>query len=331
MERPVIPRSLPDKEGEPPHRLALTFSGQGTQKVGMADEALALSPDIFRPLFKETSEVIGEDLVKVCRDEEKLKKRTQVAILAVNQGNLLLFERAGVFDNYRVVVGGGNSLGEYNTLIAAGVLTFQEGVNLVMERENAMLYACQTVEGGGLAAFRNQHDETLARTHHVALALHNSPEQFIYGGTKGNLKAFAKAIGEPYKELPVAGPYHTFLMESAVPLFAPVVRRTAFRNPQFPVVANTTSKFMTNSEEIPEELIQQLTNTVRWHDNSLAIDHFGVDATAEAGDKEILTRIEQKRLSKANIPVVKTAITIAVGTAVITAGIILHRHYQEDK
>jgi [acyl-carrier-protein] S-malonyltransferase len=193
----------------------------------------------------------------------------------------------------------GHSLGEFSALVAAGALSFEDGLKLVAARANAMQKACEK-NPGTMAAIIALPDETIEQVckevsesgNIVVAANYNCPGQLVISGSKegiaeacDKLKAAGAKRALPLK---VGGAFHSPLMQPAKEELQAAIEKTAFSTPKCPVYQNVDSKPHTNPEEIKQNLIAQLTSPVRW---TASVQHMiadGADEFIECGPGKAL-------------------------------------------
>ncbi|GAA2511754.1 ACP S-malonyltransferase [Winogradskya humida] len=248
--------------------LALAFAGQGFQEKGMGADVFGHYPG----LVQLASDILGYDLAELCRDDpDDLLTRTeytQPAMFVVNA--LRQFERIRREDPPAAFYLG-HSLGEYNALLAAGVLDFETGLRLVRKRGELMAAA----SGGGMTAVLGVTVPELLEMLHadgvdgVDLAGFNTDTQTVISGTLPVLEAAHRSLEQRrirFSALRVSGPFHSRYMEPARAEFARYLSGFRFAEPQQPVIANVTG-LPYESGTVAELLAEQLVRPVRWTDS----------------------------------------------------------------
>jgi [acyl-carrier-protein] S-malonyltransferase len=254
-----------------------------------------------KALFDEGERVLGFSLSTLCFEgpKEELDDtiNTQPALLTVSVALLRILES----HQFGPATVAGHSMGEYTALVAAGALDFADGLHLVRERGRVMKEAGEQ-NPGGMAAVLGLEAETLDEICQmssqetggiVQLANYNSPGQLVISGHKEALeRAMDLAKGQGARwiiPLAVSIASHSPLMQRAAESFASIVAQVDFHQPQVPVVANVTAAPITTVAKIREELVEQLTSTVRWVESVQHMISQGVTTFVEIGPKNVLT------------------------------------------
>ena len=196
----------------------------------------------------------------------------------------------------------GHSLGEITALVAAGALSAEDGLRLVSARGRLMQEAAEETGDGGMTAVRAREDNRdviaeVAAANEVSIANDNAPDQLVLSGAVDALdrvEAELKERGVRGKRLPVAGAFHSPLMEPAVEPFRTVVDGIDFAEPSVPVMSCVTARPF---EDIPDQLVRALTEPVRWLDVVRALDERGVTEFVETGPGGVLTNLVKKSLA----------------------------------
>jgi len=276
---------------------AWVFPGQGAQAVGMGADLYEQLP-AARAVFDAADHALGIKLSTLCflgpEGDLTQTMNTQPALVTHAIAALVAALDAGMLTARPAFVAG-HSLGEYAALIAAGSVTFEEGVRLVRERGEVMQAACDA-QPSTMAAVLGMEPDALraAITPHGASVCNiNAPGNITIGGTTAAVEAASAAAtaagASRVVPLTVAGAFHTPLMAEAARRLHVPLNGTAFRNPKMPVVSNVTATPLTAGAVFAEELEQQITAPVLWLDSVTAMQQAGVTKFIEFGPGKVLT------------------------------------------
>lgn len=279
---------------------AYIFPGQGAQFSGMGLDLYENSP-LAQELFEKANEILGFSITDIMfegsADDLKETKVTQPAIFL---HSVILAKT--LEDSFKPDMVAGHSLGEFSALVAAGALTFEDGLKLVSQRAQAMQKACE-MQPSTMAAVLGLDDDVVekicAMTEGVVVAAnYNCPGQLVISG---EVKAVNKAC-ESLKEegarralvLPVGGAFHSPLMEPAREELATAIENTAFSKPNCPIYQNVTATAVTDESEIKANLISQLTAPVRWTQSVQQMIADGATHFTEVGPGKVLQGLVRK-------------------------------------
>lgn len=286
-------------------KTALLFAGQGAQVVGMGKDFAAAFP-LANEWFERANATLGYDLQSICfaGPEPELTKteNAQPGIFLVSWVAFEVLKQR--LPMLRFEATAGLSLGEFTALTAAGALGFDDGIHLVRERGRFMQEACDATRGGMAAIIGLAESPTreLCNEAGVVLANLNCPGQLVISGEADRVaKAceLAKAKGARRAlPLPVAGAYHSPLMQSAQPKLAAELEKTTINAPVVPVISNVTAQPHGAPEMIRARLVEQVTSSVRWEESIRYLLAQGFTRFIELGPGTALSGF-LKRIDKA--------------------------------
>ncbi|WP_028981317.1 ACP S-malonyltransferase [Sporocytophaga myxococcoides] len=268
------------------------FPGQGSQIKGMGGNLF----DEFQELTKKADKILGYSIKELCLNDPGQKlNQTQYTQPALYVVNALSYQKkikdGGVHPDFLA----GHSLGEYNALQAAGVLSFEDGLKLVKKRGELMSQA----KGGGMAAILNSSDEQIrnilkdANLSTIDIANLNSPSQIVISGLKediNNAQPHFTNANAMFIPLNTSGAFHSRYMKDAEKEFEKVVKKVKFSKPNFPVIANVTGKPY-EFDKIAQDLTSQISNCVRWTDSITYLLNQGEIEFEELGVGDVLTKL----------------------------------------
>jgi len=279
---------------------AYVFPGQGSQFVEMG-KSLYESNKEAQELFERANEQLGFRITDIMfeGDAEALKQTevTQPAIFIHSVITAQVLKDA--FDAKAVA---GHSLGEFSALVAAGVLSFEDGLSLVSKRAMAMQRACG-IERGTMAAVLGLEDkiveEVCASADGVVVAAnYNCPGQLVISGAFEAVERACETLKEAGARrallLPVGGAFHSPLMEPAREELASAIESTPFNAPKVPIYQNVTATAVTELETLKENLVAQLTAPVKWTQSVQKMWSDGLDQYVECGPGNVLQGLVKK-------------------------------------
>jgi len=269
--------------------LMLLFPGQGSQYAGMGSDIYAEFPQA-RDIYTEASDVLGYDVAKLSFEDPDgqigLTRYTQPCLLTHEIACLRVLE--GLLGGpMQARIAGGHSLGEYTALVAAGSLSFADGLKLVQARGNLM---SEFGEGGMLALTMDADSAAkVAAQFYCQVATLNLPDQTVVAGKDADLAGLATYVGEHFprkRAIPLAteGAFHTYLMVDAAQRFRTILEDTRFEEPAFDVLSNYTATVHDPYwGAIRTALFFQLFNPVNWVGCLATALAIGVDTMVEFG------------------------------------------------
>ena len=276
---------------------AYVFPGQGAQFLGMGKD-LYESNAKAKELFDKANEILGYRITDIMfngTDEDlKQTKVTQPAVFLHSVISALCME------DFRPDMVAGHSLGEFSALVAAGALTFEDGLRLVYARAMAMQKACEAAPST-MAAIIGMPDETIEKVCAevskegcvVVPANYNSPGQVVISGNVDAVKEACAKLKEAgaKRALPLAvgGAFHSPLREMARVELAAAIEKSPVAAPICSVYQNVDAKPHTDPVEIKENLLKQLTSPVRWTQSVKNMIADGMTEFVECGPGQVLT------------------------------------------
>ena len=276
---------------------AFVFPGQGAQFVGMGKDLYDTNP-VAKKLFDKADEILGFSITNVMfngtDDELKQTKVTQPAVFLHSVATALCLG-----DEFKPSMVAGHSLGEFSALVAAGALSFEDGLRLVSTRAMAMQKACEAAPGTmaaviGLAddVIENICAEISNGDEVVVAANYNCPGQLVISGTVEAVNAACAKLKEAGAKralpLKVGGAFHSRLMAPAKDELQKAIEATEFKTPCCPVYQNVDGKPYTDPAKIKANLIAQLTSSVRWTESVKNMIADGADDFTECGPGKAL-------------------------------------------
>ncbi|MGN0186399.1 MAG: ACP S-malonyltransferase [Paludibacteraceae bacterium] len=279
---------------------AYVFPGQGAQFVGMGKD-LYESSSLAKNLFEQANEILGFRITDVmfAGDDDDLRqtKVTQPAVFLHSVISALVLG-----NDFCPDMVAGHSLGEYSALVAAGALSFDDGLKLVAARARAMQKACEMQPGtmAAVIALPDAQIEDILKTIDgvVVPANYNCPGQLVISGAVEAIDAACVKLKEAGAKralkLAVGGAFHSPLMEPARAELETAIRATEFRQPICPVYQNVDAMPHTAPDELKANCIAQLTGAVRWSYSVQNMIADGADYFKELGPGTVLQGLIHK-------------------------------------
>ena len=285
---------------------AFLFPGQASQFVGMGKDLYDASPVAVR-VFDLADSVLDIRIKSFCfcGPEESLRQTavTQPAVFTHSVAVLEMMREAGLQPD----IVAGHSVGELAALVAAGVISIEDGLRLVSVRAQAMSAAAKQRQGSMVAIIGLGDDDVqllcdeASESGVVRPANFNCPGQTVISGDERGIKRALELAREKGAkralELPVSGAFHSDLMKPAVEPLSAALEDITFSPPRVPVVTNVTAEPTTDPDELKRLLIEQVISPVRWTESILRIASRGADRAYEVGPgstlKGLVRRIDR--------------------------------------
>ena len=289
---------------------ALLFPGQGAQAVGMGKD-LAQAFDVARDTYREADDILDSPLSQLCwegpEDQLTRTRNAQPAILVHSVASLRVLHALLGDDasSLGIVAAAGHSLGEFSAHVAAGTLSFADGLRAVRTRGDLM-YEAGLERPGTMAAVLGLDDErvrevcaTISTDESVCVAANlNSKGQVVVSGDVDAVERAREALSEAGAKrvvpLNVSGAFHSPLMQSAREGLAAALADTAMTAPAFPVVSNVLAEPVDDPALARDLLVQQLTSAVRWAESVGTLVGLGVTEFIELGPGTVLAGLNRR-------------------------------------
>lgn len=279
---------------------AYIFPGQGAQFTGMGLDLFEKSKEA-QGLFEQANKILGFSITDIMFEgtAEQLKE-TKVTQPAIFLHSVIFAKVMG--DAFKPEMVAGHSLGEISALVSCGVLSFEDGLQLVSKRALAMQKACE-IQDSTMAAIIGLEDaivEEVCKTIDgiVVAANYNCPGQLVISGEVEAIEKACEVLKEKGAKmavvLQVGGAFHSPLMEPARAELAAAIEMTTFNEPNCPVYQNVTATAVTSADEIKKNLIIQLTAPVRWNQSIQQMIADGATEFTEVGPGKVLQGLMRK-------------------------------------
>ena len=279
---------------------AYIFPGQGAQFTGMGLD-LYNNSQMAHELFEKANEILGFRITDIMFEgtADQLKQ-TNVTQPAIFLHSVILAKVLG--NSFQPEMVAGHSLGEISALVAAGVLSLEDGLQLVSKRAEAMQKACEIMPST-MAAVLGLEDQIVEEVCDavdgvVVAANYNCPGQLVISGEVSAIETACELLKEKGARralvLPVGGAFHSPMMEPAREELAAAIKATKFNEPTCRVYQNVPAKAITTALEIKENLIKQLTAPVKWTQSIQSMIADGGTQFIEVGPGKVLQGLMRK-------------------------------------
>jgi [acyl-carrier-protein] S-malonyltransferase len=282
---------------------AIVFPGQGSQIVGMGKDFAEAIPEC-KALFDQANEILGYDIEKICFEgpQEELNKsnHAQLGIFVASAAAFRALEIRHSGLEYDLLAG--HSLGEWTALYVSGVVGFEDTIKILRARGEAMQAACEENPGAMLAVMGIDGDALvkIADTAGCYVANFNSLAQTVLSGTAGSIDRAEGLVQDAGAKrairLPVAGAFHSPLMQPAADTLAAFLADIDFAEEKVPVLSNVTAQ-LHGSASVKADMVKQITSSVQWVSIVQWMVSNGVEEIVECGPGKVLAGLI-KRIDK---------------------------------
>ena len=281
-------------------KIAFIFPGQGAQVCGMGKDFYEQT-EIGKQVFDKASELLGFSMPELCFEENDrldITEYTQAAMVTTSIAMMkVLTDRTGIKPD----VAAGLSLGEYCAIAAAGVMSWEDAITTVRQRDILMQEAVPVGVGAMaavLAMDAKKIEEVIGNIEGVQIANYNCPGQIVISGLKEAVETACEKLKEAGAKrtvmLNVSGPFHSKMLTGAGEKLGRVLEGVEVHTPVIPYVANVTASYVTDAKEVKPLLEKQVSSSVRWQQSVEAMLVDGVDTFVEIGPGKTLAGFMKK-------------------------------------
>jgi [acyl-carrier-protein] S-malonyltransferase len=275
--------------------VAFLYPGQGSQRVGMGAALRASDPAVFDRYFGLADDVSGLPVRRLClegpADELTRTEISQPALFALSLALTDIAREEGI----EPALVAGHSLGELSAAVAAGVLSVEDGMRLVVARSRRMA-VMQAERPGAMAAvlglYADRVHELCGRAGDVVVANLNAPGQIVVSGDRAAVESLCElvdAAGGRAVRLPVGGAFHSPAMAPVRETLACTADELTWRAPRVPLAANASGRLVRHADDVRAALVAQVAAPVHWVDCMQALVEAGATTFLELGPGRVLT------------------------------------------
>ncbi len=281
-------------------KIALIFPGQGAQYIGMGKEFYDNFQD-SKDIYDKATSILGIDIAQLCFEENdkiNITEYTQIAMVTTCIAMLVQVQKLGI----KADVCAGLSLGEYPAMIASGVMSFEEAIQVVRQRGILMQEAVEPGIGA-MSAILGMESEMIEKVCKdtegiVSIANYNCPGQVVISGQKKSVEAageeLKKSGAKKVIPLNVSGPFHSPMLKEAGEKLYLVLDKINLKEPTLPYVANVNAQYIDKKDNIQDLLAKQVYSSVKWQQSIENMIAAGVDTFIEIGPGKTLSSFVKK-------------------------------------
>ena len=278
--------------------ISIVFPGQGSQKVGMGYD-LYKSSQKAKKLFELGNLILNFNIAKIMFEgSEDDLKQTNVTQPAIFIHSVIMSKCLNQIPDMVA----GHSLGEFSALVCAKTISFEDGLQLVLERANAMHLACEK-SNSTMAAIIGTEAKLIEKICAdeggvVVPANYNSPQQIVISGERTQIEKVCEKLKNAGAKktviLPVGGAFHSPIMKPAKEKLENAINNIKFKKPICPIYQNVSAKPVSNPELLKNNLVEQLTAPVKWFQTIQTMIQDGATEFTELGPGNVLTGLNRR-------------------------------------